>query len=143
MDWQILVALAVPVLGFLGALVSKDREPGAYRRLKHASEALASAPERTKARDALDQLVAVQAEGLRNKESARAARSLNPTNLILSIVLAVGGAFAGYWLWAWVQTTAQTPWVWLSVPVTGVVGLAIAVIIGAAFGTIFKAPSSR
>lgn len=141
MDWQIAAALAVPVLGFFGAVVSSNREPGAYRRLKHSVEALAAVQKDSEAYDVLENLVVAQATQLQRREAAKAERKLNKTNLTLSIVLSVVGAIGGFWLWSWSAAVWDSWAAWLVVPFSVVLGLIIVVFVAAAFGTLFNPPA--
>jgi hypothetical protein len=143
MTWQIVAAFAVPVLGFLGALLTSNRDPGEYRRLKHAAEALATAPPSSSASTALDELVTAQANSLRNREVARSGRNLNVFNLVLSIVFAAIGAVSAFWLWNWSASVWGTPLAWLVTPLCVVLGLLVALFVGAAFSTIYNPPAAK
>lgn len=143
MTWQIFAAFAVPVLGLLGSLLTSNRDPGEYRRLKHAAEALSTVPTDSSAFNSLDRLVAVQAEGLRGRETVRLARNLNVFNLVFAIILGAVGALTAFWLWNWSASVWSTPISWLVAPVCVALALAIALIVGAAFSTIFKPPAPR
>ncbi|MDF2045175.1 hypothetical protein [Microbacterium sp. Kw_RZR3] len=143
MTWQIFVAFAVPVLGLLGSLLTSNRDPGEYRRLKHAAEALSAVPAESAAFDALDKLVAVQAEGLRGRETVRLARNLNVFNLVFAIILGAVGALTAFWLWNWSASVWGTPASWLVAPACVLLALVVALIVGAGFSTIFKPPAPK
>jgi hypothetical protein len=143
MTWQIAAAFAVPVLGFLGALLSGNREPGGYRRLKHAADALAAVPAGSSAATALEELVEAHANALREQEAARQARHLNIFNLVMSIVLGVLGAFAGFCLWTWSAGVWGSPWGWVIFALAIVLGLCIVLLVAAAFGTIYNSPATK
>lgn len=143
MDGQLITALAVPIVGVLGSLLTTTREPAAYRRLKHAAEALAAVPAESEPSKILGALVVTQAEHLQKLEKARAARELNVANLLLSIIFAGFGAFVGFWLWNWTMSAWGTPWGGVVIVVSTLAGLLIALFIAASFATIYNPRSSR
>ncbi|WP_136025447.1 MULTISPECIES: hypothetical protein [unclassified Microbacterium] len=138
-EWQFLAAVAVPVFGFLGALGQRERTPGQFRRLREAAAALKDLPPGTEAHAAISELVAAQARSM----TAREARTLNVTNLILSMILGGFAAWATYGLSVWCISTWATPWGWVSLTVSIVIGLALMLFVGAAFGTIYNPKSHK
>lgn len=141
MDWQIFAALAVPVLGLVGAIATNNREPGAYRRLKHSVDSLAAVQKDSEAYAILQKLVVTQAGQLQRREAAKADRKLNGVNLTLSIIFSAIGAVGGFWLWNWSASVWDTGSAWVVVPLSVVIGLLIAAFVAAAFGTIFNPPA--
>lgn len=136
-EWQFLAALAVPLFGFLGALGQRERTPGQFRRLREAAAALKDLPVESEAHQALSELVATQARAMIDRESRR----LNATNLILSLILAAFAGWATYGLTLWTIGTSATSLSWLSLSVSIVLGLALMLVVGAAFGTIYNPPA--
>lgn len=141
MTWQLVAALAVPVLGFFGSLLTSNRDPGEYRRLKHAADALGAVPTGSAAFASLEKLVVVQADALRDREAARSKRKLNVPNLVLSIILGIAGACGAFFLWSWSTSTWGSVLGWVVTPVSVVGGLVIALLVGAAFATIYNPPN--
>lgn len=143
MTWQLVAALAVPVLGFFGALLTSNRDPGEYRRLKHAADALGSVPAGSAAFASLEKLVVVQADSLRDRESARSKRKLNVANLVFSIILAIGGAVGAFFLWSWSASAWGSAAGWVATPASIIGGLMIALLVGGAFATIYNPANKR
>lgn len=139
MDWQILVAFAVPVLGFFGALLTSNRDPGSYRRLKHSVDALVAVPEESDAHDALEQLVLTQATALKKREERR----INYANLALAIIISLLAGFGAFWLWSWSAAVWGRGEAWFVLPISFLVGIFILLVVAAAFGNIFNPPSDR
>lgn len=138
MDWQILVAFAVPVLGFLGALLTSNRDPGSYRRLKHSVDAMVALPKDSNAAKVLEDLVIAQAQQLKRRQE----RQLNYMNLALAIILSVVAGFGAFWLWSWSASVWGRWEAWLVIPFSATAGLFIAILVAAAFSTIFNPPAS-
>lgn len=123
--WQVVAAIAVPVLGFLGALAARERDPALYRKLRNASTALKDVNPSSDAYKSLDLLVAQQAAQIREREEANGNREFKPISLVLTLLVTVLVAGGLIFLVTWVTQTWGTGWAALSVP---------ALIIGAFFG---------
>lgn len=91
------------------------------------------APE-SDAHTALSELVTVQARSM----IARESRQLNITNVVLSSVLAGFAGWATYGLTLWCISTWTTPFGWVALTVSIIVGLVLMLVVGAAFGTIYN-----
>ena len=137
-EWQFLAALAVPIIGFLGAVAQRERTPAQVKRLREAVSALKELPVRSEAHEAVSALVVQQAQNLTERESRR----LNVTNLIMSIILGVVVGFVSYLLIIGSVAAWPMPWGWVVVTVSAIVGLMLMLFVGAAFGTIFNPPGS-
>ncbi|MFS2281378.1 hypothetical protein V2S04_11220 [Microbacterium sp. OR21] len=135
-QWQFLAALAVPLFGLLGALGQRERTPAQLRRLREASAALKDVPAESDAYNALSELVAVQARAIMVRESRR----LNVTNLVLTLILAAFAGSATYGLSVWCISVWGTGWAWVALPVSVLIALALMLVVGAAFGTIYNPP---
>ncbi|WP_292767651.1 hypothetical protein [Microbacterium sp. UBA3486] len=139
--WQpILIALAVPVFALVTAVVTKDRDPALYRRLRHSTAALNEVPETSKARDALDLLVVAQAERLRARERSARRRKMNKANLALAVVLSVASAAIMWGLLTWVFAAWSSPWGWISLVATFVIGLVLVLFVWFGFAQIYDPP---
>ncbi|GAA1467143.1 hypothetical protein [Microbacterium thalassium] len=130
--WQpILIALAVPTLSLLTAILTKDRDPAIYRRLRHSSAALKDAPEGSAARSELDLLVVAQAAKLRSREESR-PRQIKWWDLFFAIAVFLVFAAVMWGMIAWTLATWGTPWAWLTTPATVVIG-AVGIFFSSAF----------
>lgn len=142
---QVIAALAVPVLGLVGAMLQRDRTPARHKGLREAAQALKDAPPDSSAFKALDELVAAEARAVLSRTLAMGERQLNYANVVLSVVLTIIVGLIMLGLFNWASSTWGQPISWLVVPLASLVGVFLAVVIAAAFGTIYnpRTPSTR
>lgn len=134
-EWQFLAAALVPVFGFLGALAQRERTPGQFRRMREAAAALKDLDPSNEAHAALSHLVAVQAAAIAERE----ARKLNVTNLVMSIIVSAFAGWGAYGLSVWAVGAWGTAWGGAVVPLAIVIGLVLALFVGASFSTLYNA----
>jgi hypothetical protein len=141
--WQAIAAIVIPVLGVIGGVIQSERGFGLNRRLKeHAALAdlLASNP---RAKAAIDELVALEAESLLSKQSARTTHKLNGANLSLAIFLALASGVVIYLLWNWTATWWGLSTGWIPLTVMIVVGLGLLLVTAAGFSIIYAPKTTK
>lgn len=142
--WQAAAAVAVPALGLMGGLLSRDRAPGMYRKLRHATAAIRDLPaDAQEARGALEGVIVQQATAIRDREAHALTRRLNVTNVVLSVILTLFVAALMLPLISWVTSVWGTGFIWLVGPAGVILMLFGALLVGAAWATIFSPPKPR
>lgn len=139
--WQTIAAVAVPIIGAVIGFFKGEHRTRIGRRLREHVKLLEAVRDNEPAATALNALIAAEAEEVRDRELRRLARKVNWTNVILSVVLTGLVAIAIYGLVEWVLASMGTFWVIVAVATLGMLGGLGALVVGAAFSTIFNPPN--
>lgn len=136
--WQALIAATPAVLAALIGFFKGERRSRIGRRIREHVRMAESVASNPRAKAALDDLVAAEAEDLRDREAKRRSRRLSWANVVGAIVLTVIAAASTYGLVQWVAAAAATFWVIVAWLTLGLVGLFLAIVAGAAWTTILQ-----
>jgi hypothetical protein len=139
--WSALGAIAVPLLGVLGAVL-KSLGSRHTKRIGHHADLLAKLTDAPAAHERMQALLSKEVAWLDERVTGRLSRKLNGGNVFLAIVLSVLSAALFYFLAAWVVATAGTPWAWASGIASGVLGVCLVVLVAAGFSTIYDPPKT-
>jgi hypothetical protein len=141
--WTAIVTIAPAVIGAIGVLLTRERQPRLYRNIARQADLLAKLPPAGDAYAEVQALLNLSAAALRERETGAIARKLNPTNVVLSIILSALAGTAAYFLVLWCTSTWGSPWGVVAIVATVIVGLFLALLVGAAFTTIFNPPTPK
>lgn len=134
--WSALGAIAVPLLGVLGAVL-KSLGSRHTKRIGHHADLLAKLTDAPAAHERMQQLLGKEVAWLDERLTGRLSRKLNGANVFLAVLLAALSAALFYFLAAWVVATVGTPWAWVSGITSGFLGMCLVVLVGAGFSTIY------
>lgn len=136
--WTALASAFGALLTAIAGIAGASHRSRIGRRMRDHLELLKVAEGNDRAAAALNDLIAQEAEELRDRELKRLTRRLNPYNVGFAVVITGGGAVGMYYLIHWSAELAGAPLQWLVILLSVIVGLVAVVLALAAFATIYN-----
>jgi len=140
--WQAITAVAVPMLGIIASLFRREPSTRLSKKIAHHIELATSLKDLPAPFAHMSELIAAEVKELARQEKGHLGRVLNKASLTLAIILAVLSGAGVYLLWNWITATRESPFLWVSISVSIIVGIALLVVTGAGFSTIYNSADS-
>jgi hypothetical protein len=140
--WQAIAAIAVPVITLLASFFNRTGS-GLSKRIKHHADLAKQLDSLPAAHAVMTDLLVAEVSVLAARETARASRKLNYSNLILSVVLAGITAATIYWAISLWRDAPDGFWSFTLAGVISLTALFFVLLSFAGFGTLYNPPKTQ